>query len=192
MRSEGGPAMSLQWNVDNPRTAEPGSRLSTREAYRLGWALIWPVALLNYCFWGLEDMFEVSGWTATALNVVLAVFLWLPKMIRRAFQSEFPRFHLAIRRPETEDLSRSMKYRESLRLSVLLTVFTSGLAALPLGWIRSLFATGQNTGLIIINGILALATLSLPVWAAGVLMFDCSNAFSLRIVRKDPVEGHET
>lgn len=136
----------MMWGVDNPRAAEPGNRLSVREAYRLGWALVFPAVLLNYCYWELEDIFEVSGWAATALNVVLAVLVFLPKMIRLAVQSEFPRFHLAIRRPETEDLSRSMKYRESLRLSVFLTVFTAGLAALPLGWIRSLFATGQNSG----------------------------------------------
>jgi hypothetical protein len=180
--------------MNTPSDMRNNGSLSAGEAYRLGWTFLWPVVLLNFAFWQLEGMFEVSEWAAIAMqaaNVVLAVFVWLPKAISRTVQSEFPRFHLAIRRPETDDLSRSVDYRESLRLSVRVAIWTCGLAALPLAWVRSLLTAGQNPGQIIINSVPVIALLSLPVWAAWVLLLDVSKPFSLRIVRTDAIEAPE-
>lgn len=186
MRSCGSPAMSLIWNLDNSPEAE--KRLSVQEAYRIGWALAWPVLLFNLLFWELEALFEISHWAATAMqsaNAVLVAFGVMPKAIARAIQTQFPRFHLAVRRRETQDLSRTLSYRERLKLSIRMAVFTGGLALLPLAWLRSLLTAGQDTGQLILNGILGLVSVGLPLWAAAVLLSDISNAFSLRVVRED-------
>lgn len=164
--------------MNTPSNMRNEGGLSAREAYRLGWTFLWPVVLLNFVFWQLEGMFEVSEWAAIAMqaaNVVLAVFVSLPKAISRTVQSEFPRFRLAIRRPETDDLSRSIEYRESLRLSVRVAIWTCGLAVLPLAWVRSLLTAGQNPGqiiIVILNSVPVIALLSLPAWAAWVLLLD--------------------
>jgi hypothetical protein len=56
--------------MNTPSDMRNDGGLSGGEAYRLGWTLVWPVALSNYCFWQLENIFEVTGSAATALNVV--------------------------------------------------------------------------------------------------------------------------
>jgi hypothetical protein len=143
----------------------PG-RFSAVEAYRLGWALVSPVVLLNYIFLWLEDVFEVSGWAALAIQ---AAYL----AIRRPEDAhgagrESPSVATVKRRSgavsilslvdqSTEDPSRSMKYRESLRLSVQVAICTAGLAALPLGWIRELIAAGQNPQQIILKVVFVIA-----------------------------------
>lgn len=176
--------MSLMWDVDNRR--EPVSRLSAAEAFRLGWSLVGPVALLNAFFWILEASFGLSQGAALAMQAanVAVVVLWeLPQGIGRALQAQFRQFHLAVSRREVQDLRRTLSYVERLRLSVRIAIYTGGLAVLPLVWFRPLLTAGQNPGQLIVSGILALAALSLPVWTATVLMMDLSDAFSLRIVR---------
>ena len=184
--------------------------MSYQESLRAGWLLLWRGAvggllvgitttLFRFVFVGLFSTFGIAirgnaeivfVWL---LNILVAIFIIHPALLRMMMDKDFKGYDLEIVRSEGEEGELTLTYAESLRAGWLVFWRSTALGilyiAIPgfiIGVVGSLLGVSESTIQAVTVFPLALINIFLIVpWVVRMMMRKQFRGFRLQIVRSD-------